>query len=274
MNKIRQLKIQSQAIRKKILDIAVNVGAAHIAPSYSCIEILVALYLGGGLNVKAHDPQWEGRDRFILSKGHAALALYTVLATKEFIPMADLESFTKDGSRLGAHPENSLPGVETFTGSLGHGLSIGAGIALGAKLDHQKYLSVILIGDGECHEGSIWEAAMFASAHKLNNLIVFVDYNRLSATDVLKNYLNIDPFKKKWEAFGWETILINGHCIKSLLSVFTKMRLRFSTKPLVVIASTIKGKGVSFMENNPIWHYRVPSEEKLKIAYNELKNVI
>ena len=173
-------------VRNKVLDMAVKAGAGNIAPSFSCIDILVALYYSGVLKINPKNPNWVNRDKFILSKGQAAVALYDVLADLGFLPVSELISFTQKGSRLGGHTENTIPGVEAFTGSLGFGLSIAACMALAAKTDKRKYICVTLLGDGECHEGSVWEAAMFASYHRLNNLVAIVDNNGLSATDYLK----------------------------------------------------------------------------------------
>ena len=267
---IIKLKRQANWVRKKVLEVIVSAGSGHIAPSFSCVEILVALYSGGILRVNPKDPQWPERDRFILSKGHSAIALYVVLANLKFFPISDLDNFARENSYLGVHAENTTPGIEASTGSLGHGLSIAAGLALGAKLDEKKCLSVALIGDGECHEGAIWEAAMFAAHHRLNNLVAIIDYNELSATDFLKNYLEVAPLKKKWEAFGWEAVIVNGHSFDELLSVLRSISTKPSTKPLVVIALTIKGKGISFMESNPLWHYRIPVGKELDIARREL----
>lgn len=264
------LQKKTNWVRRQVLEMAVNAGAAHIAPSFSCIDILVTLYYGGILRINPENPQWPERDRFILSKGQAAVALYAVLADLGFFPKEELMTFTCNGSRLGGHTENTIPGVEAFTGSLGHGLSIGAGIALAGKMDRKRYLTVVLLGDGECHEGSIWEAAMFSSQHKLNRLVAIVDYNGLSATDYLKNYLDIEPLRKKWLAFGWEVRITDGHDIRKLLNAMKDLRQRKSEKPLAIIAKTIKGKGVSFMENKPIWHYRIPVGEELEIARREL----
>lgn len=257
-------------VRNKILNMTVNAGAGHIAPSFSCVEILVALYYGGIININPKNPKWSNRDRFILSKGQAAVALYTVLADLGFFPIPELMTFTCDGSRLGGHTEDTIPGVEAFTGSLGLGLSISAGLALAAKMDMKKYISVALLGDGECHEGSVWEAAMFAAQHRLNNLVAIIDHNGLSATDFLDNYLDVEPMTKKWEAFGWESVVVDGHSFKELIFVLTKFRARPASKPLAIIALTTKGKGVSFMENNPIWHYRIPVGKELDIAKREL----
>lgn len=267
---ITRLKKRANWVRRQVLQMAVKAGAGHIAPSFSCIDILVALYYGGILHINPKSPKWANRDRFILSKGHAAVALYAILADLEFFSVSELMTFTQQGSRLGGHPENTIPGVEASTGSLGHGLSIGAGLALAAKMDKKDYISVVLLSDGECHEGSVWEAAMFASHHRLNNLVAIIDYNGLSSIDFLKNYLEIEPIKKKWQAFGWKVVMVNGHSFKELLRAFNKLHSRSSNKPSVIIALTTKGKGVSFMEDNPIWQYRVPAGRELEIAKREL----
>jgi len=269
-SEIIKFKRKASWIRKKVLEMAVRAGAGHIASAFSCVEILVALYYGGILHIDPRDPRGSARDRFILSKGHAALALYAVLADLGFFPISDLSGFAKEGSYLGVHAEDTIPGIETSTGSLGHGLSIGAGLALAAKIDKKRYITVALLGDGECHEGSVWEAAMFAAHRHLNNLVAIVDYNRLSATDFLKNCLEVEPLEKKWKAFGWEVAVVNGHSFKSLLPVLNRAHSRSSPKPLAIIALTTKGKGISFMENNAIWHYRIPVEKELEIARREL----
>jgi len=270
---LKGFKEKANWLRKKVLEMAVGAGAGHIAPSFSCVEILISLYYGGFLHVDGKNPDWSERDRFILSKGHAAPALYAILADKGFFPLSDLDYFAKEGSHLGCHPENSTPGIEIFTGSLGHGLPVGAGLALSAKLDKKKYLVAALLGDGECHEGPVWEAAMFAAQYQLNNLLAIIDHNGLSATGVLKNYLGVEPLKNKWEAFGWDAVLVDGHSFEELFSVLKFASSRSSSKPLAVIALTTKGKGISFMENNPIWHYRVPKGEELEIARKELNLV-
>ncbi len=244
--------------------------AGHLAPAYSCVEILVALYYGGILRFDPKDPHWKGRDRFVLSKGQAAASLYACLAGLGFFPEKELMTYTWEGSRLGGHAENAVPGVEAFTGSLGHGLSLCAGMALAAKSAAHKHLCVALLGDGECHEGSIWEAAMFAGSHKLDNLVAIVDNNGLSATDYLKNYLPLDPLEQKWAAFGWDVVHVRGHDLEDLLDVLGSMRTRRSERPLVIIAHTIKGKGISFIENKPLWHYRIPVNKEVARAWKEL----
>lgn len=269
-DKIKDLKKKALWLRQQILKMTCGAGAGHIAPSFSCAEIFVALYQGGILKVDSKNPKWPERDRFILSKGQAGVALYAVLADMGFFPVEELYTFTKEGSRLGGHTEDTIPGVEAFTGSLGHGFSIAAGLALAAKMDNKTYLTVALLGDGECHEGSIWETAMFAAHHKLNNLVVIIDNNGLSAIDYLKNYLDPSPLDEKWSSFGWEAVVIDGHSIPEILNVFKGIRQRKTSKPLAIVAKTIKGKGISFMENKPIWHYRIPVGEELDIACKEL----
>ncbi len=270
MQKDKYFLDKSNWLRRQILEMTVNAGAGHIAPSFSCAEILVALHHGGVLRLNPKRPDWPLRDRFILSKGQAAVALYAVLADLGFFPEKELMTFTCNGSRLGGHTEDTIPGVEAFTGSLGHGLPIASGVALAAKMDKRRYLTFALLGDGECHEGSIWEAAMFSSQNRLNNLIAIVDHNGLSATDVLREYLDVEPLIDKWKAFGWEVKVVDGHDIKRLILVLKNVRNRKSKKPLVIIAKTIKGKGVSFMENSPIWHYRIPVGKELEVARREL----
>lgn len=266
----RQLEARAGVIRKKILDMALNAGSGHIASAFSCVEILVSLYQGRVLRVKPDNPLYKNRDRFILSKGHAALALYAVLADLGFFPNSLLSSFTKQGAHLGAHPELGTPGIDVISGSLGHGLSVGCGLALGAKLNNEKYATVVLMGDGECQEGMIWEAAMFAAKHRLNNLVAVIDHNRLSATDFLREGFLSEELRRKWVAFGWESLIVDGHSFNKLLPVLRNIHNRSSRKPLIIIADTIKGKGISFMENKPIWHYRIPSGKELNIALKEM----
>ncbi len=267
---IPEIEEKARWIRRKVLDMGVRAGAAHLAPSFSCTDILAVLYCGEVLRFDPLRPDWEERDRFILSKGQAAIALYAVLAELGFFPVAELDTFTRAGSRLGGHAEDNIPGVEAFTGSLGHGLSLAAGMALGAKMDKRDYLSVALLGDGECQEGSIWEAAMFAAHHKLSSLTAIIDHNGLSAIDFIENYIRLDSLEEKWRAFGWEVKTVDGHSCRDMLEVFGGIRGRVSDKPLAVIARTVKGKGVSFMESNPIWHYRIPQGDEVERARREL----
>ncbi|MCC6449949.1 MAG: transketolase, partial [Candidatus Aureabacteria bacterium] len=246
----RAIEFEKKAnwLRNKVLEMTVAAGAGHVAPSFSCAEILVALYYGGVMRVDPRNVAWEERDRFILSKGQAAVALYAVLADLGFFPVEELLTFTQKASRLGGHTEDTIPGVEAFTGSLGHGLPIAAGLALGARMRKKGFITVALLGDGECHEGSIWEAAMFAGHHKLNNLVAIVDNNGQSATDFLKSYLSLDPVEEKWRAFGWEVRTVDGHSPAELLRAMRDVHRPSYRKPLCIVANTVKGKGISFME--------------------------
>lgn len=249
----------------------VSADKGHIGGSLSCVEILVTLYYGGTLRFNLDDPNWDGRDRFILSKGHAAPALYCILADLGFFPISELASFCQKDSRLEGHPHRGIPGIEVNTGSLGHGLGIGAGLALRAKLDKLDYMTVILLSDGECYEGSVWEAAMFASHHKLDNLIAIIDRNQQSSIDFTENYLQLEPLSQKWHSFGWRWAEVDGHSFEELLSYLSHPNSRQFTAPLVIIANTIKGKGISFMEGKIEWHNRVPAGKDLEKARQELE---
>ena len=257
-------------IRQQVLRMACEANGGHIAPSYSCTEILVTLYYGGILKVDPRNPRWPERDRFILSKAQAALALYPILGDLGFFPMEEVYAFTKNGSRLGAHADDAIPGVDVFSGSLGHGMSLGCGMALALQRDDKEQRVFVLLGDGECHEGSIWEAAMFAGYNRLRNMVVIVDNNGLSASDHLDNYLSLQPFENKWSSFGWDVITADGHSIAQLLRVFHDAKGRSAEKPLAIIAKTVKGRGVGFMENRADWHYRIPSGGELIQAKREL----
>ncbi|MBI2599781.1 transketolase [Candidatus Daviesbacteria bacterium] len=245
----------------------------HLGGALSVTEILVALYYCGIVNIspkKIKDPK---RDRIILSKGHACLALYSVLADRRFLPKAELQKFGQNGTFLGGHPDHKTPGVEVSSGSLGHGLGIGAGMALAAKLDNLKYLTYVILGDCECNEGSIWETITFAAAQKLNNLIAIVDNNKIGATSRTQKLTGPYPLEDKWRAFGWDSLSIDGNNISEVIKVLEKSRTRtVSNKPLVIIANTIKGRGVSFMEDDPKWHHGVPNDAQYEQAWKELNN--
>src|SRR3989339_531141 len=268
--KFPELEKKARWVRQTVLEMALAAGAGHVAPAYSCTDILVALYQGGALRVDPKNPKWDNRDRFILSKGQSCAAQYAVLADMGYLPVSELQTYCQLGSKLGWHSESNVSGVEAFTGSLGHGFPIGAGMALAAKMDKKDYITVVMVGDGEIQEGSNWEAAMFASQHKLNNLIVIVDRNKLQAIDFTANALDVEPFKDKWEAFGFEVKTVNGHSFDEMIPMFKKFRNRKSKKPLCIIANTTKGKGVSFMQNKTIWHFRIPAGAEIEQARKEL----
>jgi len=265
-------RLQSIAlwVRQSVLEMACRAGGGHIASSFSCTEILVSLYFGGLFRCDPANPQAPDRDRFILSKAQAALALYPVLARLGFFALEELETFCQNGSRLGGHAEHGTPGVDVFSGSLGHGLGLGAGLAMGSRLARADYGVFVLLGDGECHEGSVWESAMFAGHHRLSRLTAIVDCNELSASDRLQDYLAVEPFREKWKAFGWDVLTVDGHSIPAMLEAYAQAADRRRERPLAIIARTVKGKGVRFMEGRPEWHYRIPSGEELKAARVEL----
>lgn len=270
MERLTELKKKANYIRNQVLDMCVKAGTGHVTSSFSCTEILVSLYYGGVLRYKPDNPKWENRDRFILSKGQASPVLYAILANLGFFSEKELKKFCQKDGIFGVHLQCDVPGVEVTTGSLGFGLGIAAGMSLSARMNRELYLTFVLLGDGECHEGSVWEAAMFAGHHQLNNLIAIVDRNWLCATDFTENIVRLNPLDEKWKAFGWEVININGHSFEEIFSALNGVRSRQLNKPLVIIANTIKGKGVSFMENHPLWHAVTPKGKEAKKAKNEL----
>jgi len=261
-NKARQLRIE---IVKSIH----KAGKGHIGGAFSIVEILTTLYYGNILKFDPNNPKWEDRDRFILSKGHAGIALYAVLADLGFFPKAELD-FLNKGRLLAEHPDPRIPGIEVVSGSLGHGLSLGSGMALADKLDKNLRATIVLMGDGECYEGSVWEAAMFASHHELNNLCGIIDRNGLITHGKTEEINKLEPFAEKWKAFGWEVYEINGHDFKELKIALKLATNKVKKKPTMIIAKTVKGKGVSFMENQAKWHHGGIDQVKLKTAINEL----
>jgi len=266
---IEYMKNLARQMRRDIFRMAYKAGGGHIAPAFSIVEILTAVYMSGVLGHYPQRPDDPRRDRFILSKGHASAALYAVLAQAGYLERDQLDSFCQEGSILGGHPNMlEIPGVEASTGALGHGLGFATGIALAGKLDREDYQVYVVIGDGECQEGSIWEAALFASSQNLSNLTVILDYNKLQAMDTLDNIIRMEPFAEKWKGFGWEVREVDGHDIAALLEALEPNE---SQAPRIIIAHTIKGKGVSFMEGVPIWHFRLPDDEELKIVLRDLE---
>lgn len=243
---------------------------SHIASVLSLADIIAVLY-NDVANISPENLKDENRDRVILSKGHAGAAIYAALAEKGFFDREELKTHYADGSRLSGHVSHKgVPGVEFSTGSLGHGACVGAGMALNAKLDKKPYYTFAIVGDGECDEGSIWEMALFANQFKLNQLVVIVDHNKMQSLDYCENTLALSPFADKWKAFGWNVLDVDGHNHNQLRSAFEKAK-QSQDKPTVIIANTIKGKGVSFMELDILWHYRFPHEgEEYDGALKEL----
>jgi len=256
-----KLDAKSIELRKTIVQMLQASRQGHLGSAFSLVEILRVLY-DDVLFYNPKNSQSSCRDRFILSKGHGCLALYVILAEKEFFPMSELWKFCRDEGILGGHPDHKVPGVEVSTGSLGHGLSIGIGFALNARHEKDFYHTFVVIGDGECNEGSIWEAAMCASKHKLDDLTVIVDHNKQQSYDTTFKIQNLEPFVDKWKSFGFAVAEVDGHSVKELRSVLLNLPLE-SGKPSVIICHTIKGKGIEFIEGNLDWHHksRITDEE-------------
>ena len=245
---------RSIELRLRILKILEKSQRGHIGSPLSILEIVRVLY-DDILQFCPNNPDWDNRDRFILSKGHGCLAVYLLLADKGFISEDELYTFCKFESRLGGHPEYSLPGIEAATGALGHGLSIGTGIAKAAKIDNKSYRTFILVGDGECQEGEIWEAALFASKHKLDNLTVLIDYNKMQCYGTLDEVQNMHDLSYKWKSFGFEVKECDGHNVSDLKQNLISLPYK-KDKPSLLICHTQKGKGFSSMINNPAWHHK------------------
>ena len=256
-------------IRIHALKMTHQAKSAHIGTSLSMADLLAVLY-GTIMRVNPKNSTWLDRDRFILSKGHGCAGLYAVLADVGFFPISWLTDFCQNGSRLGGHTHEGIPGVDVSTGSLGHGLSIACGMALGGKRDDKPFRVFTLLSDGECDEGSLWEAVLFAPHHQLDNLIAIVDYNKIQSLGNVKEVLNLDPLAAKWEAFGWAVQEIDGHDLNQIETVFKKVPFQIG-RPSCIIAHTVKGKGISFMENKLLWHYRSPNENELLDALAELE---
>ena len=276
-SQIRELYAQSYRSRMATLDMTYRAEMGHIGSDFSCLDILTVLYFCV-IKVNPKDPTWPERDRFILSKGHAAGALYVTLAEKGFFPKTWLNSYQQFDSRLQGHPDRQkLPGVEHNTGSLGHGLSVAAGIAAGLQFSNRGRSRVprvfALLGDGELQEGSNWEAAMLAAQLQLDNLVAIIDRNGLQQGDSTENTVALGDLSAKWDSFGWRVAQCDGHDMKQLLTVLNTESESLK-RPTVVIAKTVKGRGVSFMENNPVWHHRVPSAEEKARAREELETVL
>jgi len=267
---MEDLDNKARWLRREVLEMCGRAGTGHVSSAFSCIEIVVALYYGGILRFDPENPDWDERDRFIISKGHSGIAVYPILADLGFFAKEELERFCQTDSILGVHASRNIPGIEATTGSLGHGLGLATGLALAAKMDRKLHMTVVLLGDGECYEGAVWESAMFAGHHGLNNLVAIVDRNMLCTTDFTENFLHLMPLEDKWRQFGWNVVTVDGHSFEQILSAFSDFRSRRSSKPLAIIANTTKGKGISFMENVPIWHAVTPKGNQLETAKEEL----
>jgi len=267
MNK-ELLESKAKEIRGKLVEVSHTCHVPHLGGCLSCVDILVALYWSA-LKISASKPYDRGSDSFILSKGHGAPALFTTLAYKGFYPIASLDSFGQEGSPFAEHPSpNCVPGVEIATGSLGHGLSFTLGKALAAKIKGETQHFFVLLGDGEINEGSVWEAALFAAANQLNNVTAIIDFNKWQATGRSCEVMQLDSILDKWQAFGWDSYEVDGHNISDLSQIL-QPSLSLG-KPKMIIAHTVKGKGVSFMEDDNNWHYRIPTKDEVFLAKQEL----
>jgi transketolase len=255
-------------IRRHALRMVAHANSSHIGSGLSMADIISVLYTSI-LNVRPQEPSWPQRDRFLLSKGHAAAMLYAALVERGFFPSEWLERYCDFGTPLAGHVTHcKVPGVEVSSGSLGHGLSLACGMALAAKYDQAKWRVFVLLSDGECDEGSVWEAAMFAPFHKLGNLTAIVDYNKIQSFGSVAEVLDLEPFAAKWRAFGWEVIEVDGHDHGTLERA---LLLTGDGRPRLLLAHTIKGKGVSFMEGQLAWHYKSPNPEQLAAAIDEVE---
>ena len=271
MDKQKKLDLMKKAacIRKYIIEEVFSAKSGHPGGSLSCTDIFTVLYFDE-MRVDVNNPKWADRDRFVLSKGHCAPALYATLALKGFFPEKDLFTLRKIDSYLEGHPSMTyVPGVDMSTGSLGQGISAAAGMAMAAKLDKKDYRVYSILGDGELQEGQVWEAAMAAAHYKLDNLTAFVDYNGLQIDGTIQEVMNPEPIADKFAAFGWNVISIDGHDIEAIKDAIEQAK-NVKGKPTMVVCRTVKGKGVSFMENNGAWHGSAPNQEQRDQAIAEL----
>jgi len=267
---LKSLKEMASQIRGDVIEMSHRAETPHLGSCLSVIDILVGAFFGGSIRISPSNPQDPDRDRIILSKGHAATVLYAILARCGYFPLDRLNDYAREGSSLQEHPgPSSVPGVEVATGSLGHGLGVGLGMALAARSQRKQFRVVAVLSDGECNEGSVWEAALFGAAQKLSNVTVFVDYNKWQATGRSNEVLALAPLREKWAAFGWDAHEIDGHSMEAILEAL-KMSPDPAGRPRAFICNTIKGKGCSFMEDDNNWHYRIPKADEVQAAFKEL----
>ena len=265
-----ELKITANKVRQLIIEGVFNAKSGHPGGSLSAADIFTYLYFKE-LNVDPKNPKWADRDRFVLSKGHCCPGLYAALAIKGYFPEKEIKSLRHIGAMLQGHPDmKGTPGVDMSSGSLGQGVSAACGMALAAKMDDASYRVYAMLGDGECEEGQVWESAMFAAHHNLDNLCYIVDYNGLQIDGKVSEVAGLEPLDKKFESFGFEVIKICGHCFNQIEEAFEKAK-SVKGKPTVIIAETVKGKGVSYMEDQVGWHGKAPNQEQYELALNELK---
>lgn len=268
-----QLAAEAKKIRAHIIRMVGGAKSGHPGGSLSAADIVTTLYFHE-MKVDSNKPEWDERDRFILSKGHAAPVLYAALAEKGFFPIEELSTLRKINSRLQGHPDmRKVPGVDMSTGSLGQGLSVANGMALAGRLDNKEYRVYAVLGDGECQEGQVWEAAMASAHYKLDNLVAILDHNKLQIDGPVERVMSPEPLGDKWRAFGWHVIEIDGHSFADIIKALDEAR-NTKGQPTMIIAETIKGRGVSFMENQAGWHGVAPDEEQIKKALQELSQEV
>ena len=267
---IADLSRRAATLRARIIETSHETQTPHLGSCLSCVDILTAIYFSV-LKIDPANPRQPDRDRFILSKGHGAPALFQVLAMRGFYPESLLKTYGQDGSVFAEHPPtpDHLAGIEAATGSLGHGLSLGLGMALAARIKARPYSVYAVLSDGECNEGSVWECAMLSSAQKVSNLCAIIDFNKWQATGRSREVMSLDPLVDKWRAFGWNAVEIDGHNFEEILAALNQFRVP-SERPTAIIAHTTKGKGVSFMEDDNNWHYRIPTADEVARAKVEL----
>ena len=267
---IDKLISKSKWLRKEIFEMVIKVNQGHIASAFSQCEIVISLFYGNIMNFKIGDPNFELRDRFIISKGHSAMGVYPILSDIKYFDKSELEKYGNPDGILRIYGDKSIPGVDSTSGSLAQAPGIACGFALAAKNDKKNIYTYVILSDGEHYEGSLWESAMFASHHELDNLVFIVDRNRQIILGNSEECLQIDPLDEKWKSFGWNVFEVDGHNYNELLSAFKKAKIP-NKKPNLIIANTIKGKGISYMENVTRWHNTMPNKEEIKIARKDLE---
>ena len=271
-SQIQNLRDRARILRAHAVRMVHRSKGSHLGSCLSMADLVACLYWNT-LNINPQLPTWPERDRFILSKGHSAALIYAALAERGFFSVTELDSYCQSGSRLTGHATSVVPGVELSSGSLGHGLPVGCGIALAAKRGKLPFRTFVLLSDGELDEGSNWEAILFAPQHQLDNLVAIVDYNKIQSFGSVKDVLDLDPLADKFRAFRWAVKEVDGHDLQELTEVFSSLPLE-SGRPTAIIAHTVKGKGISFMEDKLAWHYKSPTDEQVELAIKELESVL
>ncbi|WP_223643008.1 transketolase [Planococcus sp. 4-30] len=270
-DKVELIKEKAKMSRLETIRLISYAKSGHYGSSFSSSEIFSTLYYHV-LNYDPKNPQWKSRDRFVMGKGHSAVGVYPILADVGFFPKKELDTYTQLGSAFGDHPDmNKIKGIDFSSGSIGHGLSVGVGMSLGARVDEEKYRSFILMGDGELQEGQVWEAAMSAASFKLGNLVAIVDNNKVTVDGVTEELMNVNPIKDKWESFGWNVVDVDGHDVEALIEVFENLPPVESDVPTMILCDTVAGKGVSFMEHGFEWHVANLGEDDIKKAIAEIE---